>query len=185
MGKSTVLSNWVLDFLFRGGKFPGWVGGAQVTTINSGAVTAIGPSPILTLYVALYQQLPAATGTAVSGTEAPSGVGYARYAITLGNITPGANTYFWPTDGNITSWQSKGSGGTSSPGSVANSTSIIYASPTGMWNTITGFGIVDSGPAQGTAGNLWYVGSLATPLIVYTGGPPVVLPAGTLQIAEG
>ena len=184
MPKSTTLSNWLLDFMLRGGKFPGWVAGTQVTTINSGAVTPV-VSPILTLYVALYTQIPPQGSTATGGAEVVTAVNYSRYQITLGNVAPTGNTYFWPTDGNITGWAAKGSMGTSIPGSVANSTSIIYAAPTGMWGTVTGFGLVDSGPAQGTAGNLWYTGQLATPLIVYTGGPPVVLPAGTLQVAEG
>lgn len=74
-------------------------------------------TPPTTVYVALFNTLPAGDGT--GGTEV-SGGAYARQAITLGAATGG------------------------SPTSTTNSALIQYPTATASWGTINGAGIYDA-----------------------------------------
>lgn len=74
-------------------------------------------TPPTTVYVALFNTLPAGDGT--GGTEV-SGGAYARQAITLGAPTGG------------------------SPSSVASSALVQYPTATASWGTINGAGIYDA-----------------------------------------
>lgn len=74
-------------------------------------------TPPTTVYVALFNTLPAGDGT--GGTEV-SGGAYARQAITLGAPTGG------------------------SPSSITSSALVQYPTATANWGTINGAGIYDS-----------------------------------------
>jgi hypothetical protein len=161
-GKSTWLQNAILDFLFRGQKFP--------------PSTGVGPISGVSLYVALYTNAPNDTTGATGGTEVAGSIGYARKAVTL------TMAGFWPTQG--AAGAGTASSGSTSPGVIANATSITFGDPTAAWGTIVAFGLVDSGPTQGTAGNLWFWGMLNPAKTIAAGDSPPSFAAGTLQISE-
>jgi hypothetical protein len=106
---------------------------------------------IANTHIALFTAGPDDSG---GGTEV-SGSGYAR--VNLAN-----NTTSWPT---------------TSTGTKANGTNIVFPTAAGSWGTITHFGIFSAA----SGGNLLFHGSLGTAKSVGSGDAPS-FPIGSLTI---
>lgn len=115
--------------------------------------TAHPASPADT-YVALYTTMPTQAGT--GGVEV-SGTGYARVAIAQAGW--GAITGTGP-------WQ------------IATNAATNFGNAGSAWGTVLGFGIYDA-----LAGNLLYIDTFATPVVI-SNGQPVAFASGVITITE-
>lgn len=111
-----------------------------------------------TVYVALFTTNP--TDDAGTSAVEVSGGSYARASITTS-----------------TGWSSI-SGAPSAPAQISNSGTITFATPTGSWGTVIGFGIYDAL----TTGNLLYWGTLTSQVI--STGVVTTFAASALIITE-
>lgn len=112
------------------------------------------PTAPANVYVALFIAMPTQAGT--GGTEV-SGTGYARQAISA-----------------ATGWGTiSGSG----PWSIATAGATNFGNAGSAWGTVLGFGIYDAS----TAGNLLYVATFTSSVVV-SNGAPVSFAAGAITI---
>ena len=119
------------------------------------------------LYIGLFTLIP---GDSNSGTEVSTvGTAYTRIAC---NPSSSAN---WTTTQGTASAPSTGSSGTTS-----NLVDIVFPTPTADWGIITSFGLYDSI----TGGNLWYYGTLVTPITILAASGSKKFPAGSLVITH-
>lgn len=112
---------------------------------------------IATTYIALFTGMPGAGGTSPSPTEVPFTNNYSRVALT----------------NNLTNWPA------ASAGLKSNGTAITFATASGSWGTIVGFGIYD----QATGGDLLYFGNFSTFKTVAS-SDIVSFSVGNLQVTE-
>lgn len=115
-------------------------------------------TPPATLYIALFT---AATNDAAGGTEV-SGASYARAAVTA-NLSN-----FSGTQGAGTTAASSGNSGASS-----NNVEIPFATPTGAWGNVVGWGVFDAL----TGGNLLFHALLGVPQTINSGNVVAFAPA--------
>jgi hypothetical protein len=115
-----------------------------------------------TVYVALFNVLPAADTDRDSGTgyTEVGGGSYARKSVT----------------NNATNWPAATAG---APSTKTNGTAVSFVTPTDTWGTVVGFAIFDAS----TAGNMLYHGTLSSPRTIAS-GDPVQFAAGAIVITE-
>jgi hypothetical protein len=109
-----------------------------------------GMTQVSNLHLALYTSAPSDSG---GGTEL-SGNAYARASVSRADAQ----------------W-------TFSAGTISNTNTITFPTPTANWGTVTHFGIFDAS----TGGNLLFHGALTASKTV-NNGDTVTFPAGQLQI---
>lgn len=107
------------------------------------------------LYVALFTTMPAEDGT--GGVEV-SGGSYSRVAA-----GPGDAYWNGPSAGN---------------GEFSNAAIVTFATPTGSWGTVQGFGLFDAS----SSGTLLLAGTLTTARTIASGDPAPNFPVGALKI---
>lgn len=125
-----------------------------------------------TWYVALFLQgsppSAAGGGTEVSGPSPTTG--YQRQAISAGLA-------LWlPTQGA----GGAGAASSGSTGRVSNASSITFSVPITAWGTVGYFALSDAL----TGGNMWRIGTLATPYAGTIGATALTFPADSLAVYE-
>src|SRR5208283_5518887 len=95
------------------------------------------PAVPANFYLALYTT-PPVNGVTAGSTEVPSSNNYSRFSF-----VPNITNFVAPTG--------------AAPAVSLNGAKFVFATPSGSWGTITGWGLLDAS----SAGNLWAYGTFA------------------------